>query len=139
MAEIHLTTFEFDGSTWSVDFVENMQVKDGVVCDVYKFTEDDSKDLAIVRVEAGSATPLQKILLGEKTIEGYVSGRGVLTITRANGEKEVYQLGNDTREPFSKVLMIGDTMQWQADESGELVFYEVCFPPYKDGRFEDIA
>ncbi|MDZ4231500.1 MAG: hypothetical protein U1C52_01790, partial [Patescibacteria group bacterium] len=114
--------------------------KDGVVCDVYKFTEDDSKDLAIVRVEAGSATPLQKILLGDRTIEGYVSGKGVLTITRANGEKEVYQVGNDDmQEPFSKVLMIGDTMQWQADKIGELVFYEVCFPPYKDGRFEDIA
>jgi hypothetical protein len=30
-------------------------------------------------------------------------------------------------------------MQWYANGNSDLVFYEVCWPPYADGRFEDIA
>lgn len=37
-----------------VSFIESIIVKNGVVCDVYKFTNDDSKDLGIVTVTANS-------------------------------------------------------------------------------------
>ena len=47
-----------------VTYVETMQVKDGVSCDVYTFDNDNSKDLAIVTVDKGSKTPLQKIQKG---------------------------------------------------------------------------
>jgi hypothetical protein len=33
---------------------------------------------------------------------------------------------------------IGDVMQWEADKETDLVAYEICFPPYEDGRYENI-
>ena len=30
-------------------------------------------------------------------------------------------------------------MQWEASKNSNLVFYEVCYPPYQDGRFENLA
>jgi hypothetical protein len=33
---------------------------------------------------------------------------------------------------------IGELMQWTADEKTGLMVYEICFPPYQDGRYEEI-
>jgi hypothetical protein len=113
-------------------------VKAGVNCDIYEFEGDKSKDLAIVGVDPGCATPLQRILQGDKTIEGYVSGSGTLTVTKSTGEKSVYEVGDST-DSFSTAVGIGDLMQWQAHPDSKLVFYEVCYPPYTDGRFENLS
>jgi len=29
-------------------------------------------------------------------------------------------------------------MQWEADKEADLVAYEICFPPYEDGRYENL-
>ena len=29
-------------------------------------------------------------------------------------------------------------MQWEADKDSDLVAYEICFPPYEDGRYQNI-
>jgi hypothetical protein len=34
-------------------------------------------------------------------------------------------------------VKIGETMQWQAAPDSDLEVYEICFPPYADGRFEN--
>ena len=41
-------------------------------------------------------------------------------------------------EGFSHPVEIGEIMQWQADENESLVVFEICFPPYQDGRFENL-
>lgn len=68
---------------------------------------------------------------GERTIEIYISGKGKLIVTKIDGRKVVYKMGSVT-------VNIGELMQWQADKDSELVAAEVCFPPYKDGRYENI-
>ena len=133
-----LKIFEFEGTSLPVRFVETQDVVEGVVCDVYTFEGDSSKDLAIIRVQPGFKTPLQRVLQGEKTIEGYVSGKGKLNITRSNNEKESFEVNENLKKPLSVTVMVGDLMQWHADKDSNLVAYEVCFPPYKDGRFENI-
>jgi len=92
--------------------------------------------LGIVAVSKGSKTPLQKVLKGDKTIEGFLSGVGTLTITKRDGKIEKHNFSNFTPKKEVEVE-IDQTMQWEADEN--LVFYEICHPPYQDGRFENIS
>lgn len=119
-------------------FVETQTVQEGVECDIYTFLDDNSQDLAIVRVKMGYKTPKQRVLSGKVTIEGYVSGSGILTITSKEGIETQYEFQSDS-ESSEVVVEVGQTMQWYAKSGVEdLCFYEVCMPPYKDGRFENL-
>lgn len=131
-----LTSFVIDGEPSLVNFVETQVVKEGVECDIYGLDDDNSKDLAIVRVKKGFKTPLQKVVLGTKTIEGYVQGSGLLTI-RSTDQERTYNFGIG-RENREEVVLVGEIMQWHANDDEDLVFYEVCEPPYEDGRFENL-
>lgn len=77
-----LEHFRHQGESIEVEFVETMQVKDGVSCDVYRFRDRDTSDLAIVSVDAGAATPMQRVLQGDETVEGFLSGKGALCTPR---------------------------------------------------------
>lgn len=129
-----LVNFEFEGNTQPVEFVETMDVAEGVSCDVYKFVGDDTKDLGIIKIDVGCKTPLQKVLKGDRTIEGYISGEGKLIVSK-DGENKIYEVGDS--EKLSVEVNIGETMQWQAGDK-QLIAYEVCFPPYEDGRYENL-
>lgn len=137
-SRLSLTEFVFKEGLKGVDFVETVQVIEGVECDVYSVRGDNSKDLGIIRIGLGAKTPLQKVLKGKRTVEGHVSGRGKLIITRADGEEEVYPVYDDIKKKFQIDVGIGDTMQWQADENSELVAFEMCIPPYENGRYENL-
>ena len=131
-----LTKFSLGDEVVPVHFVETQIVKEGVECDIYLFSNDASKDLAIVRVSRGHKTPLQRVLLGDKTVEGLYSGKGTLTVCSDDNSTTRYSLsGSDSDEI---VVKVGQTMQWYADGDTDLVFYEICEPPYADGRFEDL-
>ena len=134
-----LKSFELYGVNKPVSFVSKSDVTDGVVCDVYSFVEDNRKDLGIVTVQPGKKTPLQKVLLGDKTIEGFLSGKGKLTITKLKGKIVTYFFDNETKDAKSIPVAVGEIMQWEADEGSELIFSEVCYPPYEEGRFENIT
>ncbi|MBL1434357.1 hypothetical protein COB87_002225 [Candidatus Wolfebacteria bacterium] len=114
-------------------FIESLQVKEGVTCDVYSYKSDDTKDLGIVTVLKGNKTPLQKVLKGIQTLEVFKTGKGTLRIVKKSGLKENYVYPGATEEVE---VSIGDAMQWEADE--DLVFHEICYPPYKDGRYENL-
>ena len=124
---------EFKGE--SITFIETQSVKEGVVCNVYSFDNNSEKDLGIISVAKNTCTPLQKILKGEKTVEGYIEGKGILSIKKQNGEEIKLKFPGDQE---SVELHIGDVMQWCAGGSG-LTFYEICYPPYEDGRFENLT
>jgi hypothetical protein len=132
-----LDSFRVNNVRRPVNFVETMQVKDGVQCDVYLFEGDETQDLAIVRVTRGFKTSLQKILQGNRTIEGLLDGRGVLTVQHEDGVINTYKLDVSSTEKEIEVK-IGQIMQWEAPADTDLVFYEICDPPYKDGRFENL-
>jgi hypothetical protein len=135
-----LTTFLFEGKEQRVIFKETIQVPDtvGVECDVYAFEGDQSKDLGIIRIQPHCKTPLQKVLKGDRTVEGYISGKGKLTITKSDGEQETYVADGESKEPIVVSVEIGELMQWEADKENGLVAYEICFPPYEDGRYENL-
>lgn len=124
-------TTEYEGQ--AVSFVETARVKEGVVCDVYKFDNDQTKDLGIVKVAKGFKTPLQAVIQGDKTIERYVSGIGSLTITKPDGTVTTYEFPSSHTDIE---VGIGEQMQWEAKE--DLVFNEICYPPYQDGRFKNL-
>lgn len=127
-----LTTFRGQ----PVEFAETQSVKDGVECDVYSFTGDSSKDLGIIRIKNGSRTPKQKILKGDKTVEGLLAGTAGLAISSASYGEVLFGYA-DNSYGTETVLEVGDTMQWTADEDS--VCYEICYPPYEDGRFENLT
>jgi hypothetical protein len=116
-----------------IELVESSEVKEGVVCEVYKFNETSEKDLGKVFVQAGHKTPLQKVLQGDKTIERFESGAGILSITSLRGKVKEYVFPGELEEVE---VLVGEHMQWYAEE--DLIFYEICWPPYQDGRFEDV-
>lgn len=132
---LRLESFRLGEKDLPITYLESLFIKDGVECDVYKFDDDDTRDLGIVKVAKGSSTPLQRVVGGDLTIEGHVSGEGVLVVARANGNKEHYSFVDSIPARPVEVNR-GDTMQWTARE--DLVFYEVCEPPYVDGRFLDV-
>jgi hypothetical protein len=121
-----------------VNFVETQIVKEGVFCDIYSFDQDNSKDLGIVTVTKGFKTPLQRILQGDRTIECFMSGVGTLNITKDDGRVEKYEFTNQS-EVGEIVVEIGEIMQWEAGKNNDLIFYEICYPPYQDGRFKNIS
>lgn len=132
-----LKTFTVSGTQLVIEFVETQQVKEGVECDIYRITDDSTRDIAIVTVKSGYKTPLQRILKGNKTIEGFLEGVGVLSVTNTDNSVETYSLNNDNKGKEVTVA-VGQLMQWYANSDTDLVFYEVCEPPYEDGRFENI-
>lgn len=133
---MRLETFELYGRDHAVEFVETAIVKEGVTCDVYRFTGDDTRDLGVVEVRPGCRTPMQRVLGGESTIEGLLHGHGVLTVTKPDGQACSYEFADPGEPPVS--VDRGDIMQWHANGRTSLVFYEVCAPPYQTGRFEDL-
>lgn len=130
-----LETFVYRDKTLATNFMGSSKVFPGVVCEVYLHPETQERDLGIIYIEAGKKTKPQKVLAGEETIEGYISGTGRLILLKPTGENLVFEVGPET-EGFSHTIEIGDIMQWQSDE--DLVVFEICYPPYQDGRFENL-
>lgn len=135
---LHLISFTYDGSDRKVSYIETMQVKDGVECDTYSFVGDNSQDLATIRVDRGAATPRQRILKGTSTLEGFVAGEGELTVERTDGAKEVFPAHDSDSKKVVVAVQLGEIMQWHAAVNRSLLFYEICQPPYEDGRFENL-
>jgi hypothetical protein len=133
-----LTHFKVNSRVEKVTFVETQAVKEGVDCDIYSFDSDASKDLAVVCVQPGFKTPLQKVLLGDKTIEGFMNGAGILSTWAVDGLQRNYSFDEENKSEEVSVK-IGEMMQWSADQDLGLTFYEICEPPYEDGRFENVT
>jgi hypothetical protein len=131
----NLTQFEWRGSALPVTFVETTDVQEGVQCYVYQFSDDASKDLGIIHITAGRSTPLQRVLKGLRTIEGFMSGSGVLVVTSAEGAARRYDYPDEI-SPNEVEVQIGETMQWHATD--DLTCYEICEPAYEDGRYENL-
>lgn len=119
--------------------METIQVASGVSCDTYSFTNDKSKDLALIHIKPGCKTPLQKVLKGEKTVEGYLSGNGRLVVIGKNETEDCFICNSKSPKPAPVTVSIGEIMQWQADNDSPLEAFEICYPPYKEGRFENIT
>ena len=112
-----------------INFVSSDEVKEWVVCDVYDFESDNTKDLWIIYVKKWYSTPKQKILKWAKTINWFISWKWKFILNW----KEYY-CDEINKNKFD--LKIWDIMQWKADE--DLVFYEICFPKYEDWRYKNL-
>lgn len=131
-----INDFKFNGVSLEVEFIEQTMVKDGVSCDIYKFVKDDEMDLATVEIEPNNHTPRQLVMKGDKTIEGYIFGEGRLVRVTKNGLVEKFKLSHNSN--FTIEVNVGGQMQWFSSSNSELVFYEICFPPFEDGRFKNL-
>jgi hypothetical protein len=135
-----LTEFTFEGKIHQVQYVESINVTTGVNCDVYRFiTTPLEKDLAIITIQAGCHTPRQKVVQGATTIEGYLSGIGKLTIEDQNKTIKTFDVAPKTSKQFTISINLGEIMQWTASNQAQLMVYEICYPPYSDGRYENLS
>lgn len=132
-----LESFMLYGIELPVEFIETTSVKSGVECDVYTFMDDSERDLGIIRIDAGARSPRQRILAGIKTVEGHISGKAKLVVENPDGTIEEYDFPSDDRVQVE--VRIGQIMQWCADDETPVICYEVCYPPYSDGRFENLS
>lgn len=130
-----LEQFTYRNETVTTQLIDSQEVFPGVICDAYLHPETKERDLGVIYIEAGKKTKPQKVLSGIETIEGYMSGVGRLIILKPSGEKLTFEV-NQESEGFSHTVEVGDIMQWQADE--DLVVFEICYPPYQDGRYENL-
>lgn len=130
-----LQYFTCDWVKLPIQYIETIQVKEWVECDVYSFIGDNEKDLGIIRVKSWYSTPLQEVLQWDKTIEWYISGTWSLAILDKNQKRIIYPVQADS-SGFTKNVDIWEQMQWTAHT--DLSFYEICFPPYSDGRFKNL-
>lgn len=112
-----------------VKFIESSEVKEWVICDVYEFEWNNKKDLWIIYVKSWYLTPRQEILKWDKTIEWIIKW----IWTFISNWKEI--ICNAEDESLFE-LSIWDIMQWKAGT--DLVFYEICYPSYEEGRFKDL-
>lgn len=131
-----LQTFSFEGQRFAVKYTGSNIVTAGVTCHTYSFEDDNTRDLAIVEVQPGCRTPLQRVLKGDRTIEGYMSGKGSLTVVGQTGQENVYSA--EDAKNFPVQVAVGELMQWKSMPDSKLEFYEICYPPYEDGRFENL-
>lgn len=130
-----IESFTHKGQKLATEFIVSSEVFPGVVCDAYYHPETMKRDLGVIYIKAGKKTKPQRLLAGLETIEGYISGKGKLIIVKPDGEKLQFEVGSES-EGFSQSIEIGDIVQWRAEE--DLVTFEICFPPYEDGRFENL-
>jgi hypothetical protein len=126
--------FYTEGRRLSVTFVETQQVTTGVTAHIYDFVTTKEKDLAIITIQAGCSTPLQIVESGVTTIEGWISGKGTLTINKGMKDEMVFYFPKGFADTVE--VSVGQTMQWKAETS--MVVSEVCTPPYDTGRFTNL-
>ena len=117
---------EFKGE--AVEFVESLLVRDGVVCDVYLFTNDKEKDLGVITIEAGKMSPRQKVLQGDQTIFGFTDGQGELEVVDVNGNGKKYKYPSQD-SPIEINVETGEIVQWFAGQKSELICYEIYYHP----------
>lgn len=127
-----------------IERVDVSTVTDGVTCYACTIVGTEERDLAVISIEPDHSTPIQLVEQeGTITIEGYVWGSGILTVSRNNGVIEKYTIKSEDytqsgETPFSVLVEVGDKMQWVATDAG-LVFYELCEPGYAEGRFRNLT
>lgn len=136
-----LQTFTFQGKEQKVSYIETTEnVAPGVDCDVYAFIDDHTKDLGIIKMGPFAKTPAQRIEKGDATIEGYLKGNCTLYVS-TNGNVSKFVCSDGTE--LEMVIRKGSVMQWKNNSDLPAEVYEICFPPYQDGRYtnlpEDIA
>lgn len=137
MESLQLKEFVYEGETLKIRYVDTTHPNEYSDCDVYIIVGQNDRDLGIIRIKKGGFTPLQKVIKGNKTVEGYISGSGKLIVNQIDGSQNVYVVNSESND-FHIEIKIGETMQWFANNNSELVVFEICYPPYEDGRFDNI-
>jgi hypothetical protein len=138
-----LDEFTFLDRTYAVRMTGSIAVAEGVVCDTYLFEGDNSRNLGIIKIEPGCKTPHQRVVGGVRTNESYVAGAGRFHFgVGVNYSDELtygVTMAPDVNNPFAMDMNHGNVMQWAAEPDQSLVVAEICWPPYADGRFENLS
>lgn len=123
-SQSNLYDFSVSGRMRTIAFEKTLHVTDGVEADLYTFVDDHTHILTIYTVKAGMRTLNRKVTDGQRVIEGYVRGRGTLTVSSASGAKDTYYF---EKEGHTKDVIVesGQTVQWIAPHDSDLVYYEV--------------
>jgi len=134
-----ISSVPLDGKELPVTFAESQQVKMGVTCDIYTFANDMTKDLAIIEIQPGFRSPRQRVLKGTRTIQRFVSGTANLYVDELDGSEHTrFFSTEELLENTDVEVKVGEIMQWSSLGPNPLIYYEICEPPFVEGRFEDL-
>jgi hypothetical protein len=62
----------------------------------------------------------------------------MLEITGNNGVVQTFTYKSDVTGADNQTVHVGEKMQWHNTGDDDLVFFEICIPPFKEGRFKNI-
>src|SRR5882724_4520681 len=124
----NLYDFTVSGRLRTIAFENTYHIADGVDADIYTFADDHTHLLTIFTLAAGIKVPPRKVVNGQRIIEGYVKGKGTLTVSSASGAKETYYFEHDGHTK-DVIVESGQSVQWITPNDSELVYYEVTPMP----------
>lgn len=120
----NIFSFEIGNISREIVFVKSVHVSEGVDSDVYSFLDDKSQILSIVKVKKGVKTPYEKVESNNKIIEGFLKGKGTLTVYLDGSNKNTYYF--ETAGYNKEVEIIsGQTVQWSAPKDSDLIYYKI--------------
>lgn len=124
----NLFDFEVDGRLRVIKFIKTEHSAGGIDSDLYSFTDDPKHELAIYTLQAGCQTPSKIIHPGRKVLEGFIKGKGTLTVDLGTGAKSNYYFESEGRNKEITVVA-GQALQWTAPRDSYLVYYEMREAP----------
>jgi dipeptidase E len=120
----NLYDFKVNGEMRTLSFIKSVKINEVIDCNIYAFVDDKTHQLAVYEVNAGVKTPAKKVPAGHRIIEGYVHGKGTLTINLIDGTMNIYYFEKDGSNVEVEVEA-GQTIQWTAPVNSILGYYEV--------------
>lgn len=124
-----------------VKFTGISDVKHGVSCRTYEFTNNHDIDFGVEVINCDVSTPLQEIGEGESTIIGYLGGKGTLTVISRDDKgiesHQIYDFGPDTDNQTVQIK-VGQAVQLTASHDQKLITFDVCEPKYTENRYIDL-
>jgi dipeptidase E len=131
-------SFNMGNEIRDIAFITSEHVTEGIDSDVYSFLDNSTQILTITKVKKGSKTPLEKITTGSKIVEGFIKGKGTLTVHLESGTQNTYYFET---AGFNKPVdvKIGQSVQWTAPLDADLVYYKIRDIPQQPKPAPDMS
>lgn len=120
----NIFSFEIGNVNREIMYIKSVHIASGIDSDVYSFLDDKSQVLSIVRVKRGVKSPLEKIESANKIIEGFLKGKGTLSVSTFGNNKNTYYFET---AGYNKEVEIhtGESVQWSAPKDADLIYYKI--------------
>jgi peptidase E len=120
----NIFSFEIGNISREIVFVKSVHLSESVDSDVYSFLDDKSQILSIVKVKKGVKTLIETVESNNKIIEGFLKGKGTLTVFLQGNNKNSYYFETAGYNKEVEILN-GQSVQWSAPNDSDLIYYKI--------------